>query len=66
VFRSGPAWLPQGFDFARSRGIGTGLELVMALLPTKGAALEFRQEGDEVVAELVLEPPIIAAIHRPS
>lgn len=58
-FRSSPAWLPDGFDFAQRRGIGTGLELVAALLPLKGATLCFRQESDEVVAELVLAAPVI-------
>lgn len=60
-FRSAPAWLPAGFDFAQRRGIGTGLELVAALLPSRGATLHFRQDGDAVVAELTLMPPVILA-----
>jgi PAS domain S-box-containing protein len=57
--RNGPARLPPKFDFANLHGIGTGLELVAALLPQQGALLDIRQEGDEVVAELMLEPPVI-------
>lgn len=57
--RGGPAFLPAGFDFAGGRGIGTGLELLHSLLPPQGAALEFRQEADEVVAELRLTAPVI-------
>ncbi len=59
--RSGPARLPAGFDFALGRGTGTGLELVRAMLPSAGARVNFRQEGDEVVTELVLAPPVILA-----
>ena len=59
--RSGPAQLPAGFDFALGRGTGTGLELIRAMLPSAGAELSFRQEGDEVVAELALDPPVIIA-----
>jgi len=58
--RNGPARLPPGFDLARSRETGTGLELVAALLPPQGSRLEFRQEGDEVVVLLKLEPPVIS------
>ncbi|MEW6515237.1 MAG: PAS domain S-box protein [Pseudomonadota bacterium] len=62
--RSGPAQFPQGFDFVRQKGIGTGLELVAALLPPQGSRLEFRQEADEVLVRLVLESPVISAINR--
>ena len=51
--------LPEGFDYARGRGLGTGLELVHALLPQQGARLEFEQSGDQVHASLALEPPLI-------
>ncbi len=64
--RGGPAHLAPGFDFVRQKGIGTGLELVAALLPPQGSRLEFRQEADEVVARLVLESPVISAINRPA
>lgn len=57
--RGGPTRLPPGFDFALGVGTGTGLGLVASLLPTQGARLRFRQEGEEVVAELRLSPPVI-------
>lgn len=65
VIRNGPAVLPAGFDFAAGRGLGTGLELLHALLPHQGAALTFRQEADEVVTELRLAPPIIELVKNP-
>ena len=55
-----PARLPAGFDFAKGRGIGTGLQLVSTLLPSRGARLEFVQDGDEVCAELTLCEPVVA------
>lgn len=58
VIRNGPALLPDAFDFAAGRGLGTGLELLRVLLPPQGAALTFHQEADEVVAELRLAPSI--------
>jgi PAS domain S-box-containing protein len=57
--RNGPAWLPAGFDFAARRGIGTGLELLDTLLPSRGAQLSIVQDGDEVLAELVLHGPVV-------
>lgn len=59
--RSGPAQLPDGFEYALGRGTGTGLELIRAMMPSAGAQLSFRLEDDEVVAELALEPPVIVA-----
>jgi hypothetical protein len=60
--RNAPARLPPGFDFAQRRGIGTGLELVAALLPRSGATLSYRQEGDAVVTTLRLEPPVVRPV----
>lgn len=59
VVKNAPASLPAGFDLASGKGAGTGLELLKALLPPKGATLGYRQEGDAVIAELVLEPPVV-------
>jgi two-component sensor histidine kinase len=56
---AGPARLPRGFDFQARRGLGTGLDLVATLLPSRGAHLAFVQEGDRVRAELRLEAPVI-------
>ncbi|MDD5390183.1 MAG: histidine kinase dimerization/phosphoacceptor domain -containing protein [Gallionellaceae bacterium] len=57
---SNPGRLPSGFDFARNKGLGTGLGLVLALLPTHGVSLDLRQEGGDVVTEMRIEPPILA------
>ncbi len=54
-----PACLPQGFDFAQGKGLSNGLELVTAMLPTKGAELVIRQHGDGVEASLTLREPVI-------
>lgn len=59
VIRNGPAMLPATFDFAAGQGLGIGLELLRALLPPQGTALRFRQEADEVVAELRLTASIL-------
>lgn len=40
----------------------SGLGLVRALLPRKGAAIALRQQGAEVVASLVLQPPAVALL----
>lgn len=60
VVRNGPARLPRGFDFARGKGIGNGLELVASLLPSKGAELLIRQDGEDVEAGLTLSAPVLA------
>jgi PAS domain S-box-containing protein len=57
--RNGPAWLPPEFDFASGRGLGTGLQLLRTLLPSQGARLSIRQEADEVLAELLLQEPVV-------
>lgn len=59
VVSAGPARLPLGFDLEKRTRIGTGLELVSRLLPSRGARLTIRQVGDEVRAELSLEPPVV-------
>ncbi|MBI5785434.1 MAG: PAS domain-containing protein [Rhodocyclales bacterium] len=53
----GPARLPPGFDFAGGHGLGAGLELVGTLLPRKKAKLTFRQQDDQVIANLCLFLP---------
>lgn len=52
--RNGPAWLPSGFALTKSRDFGSGLDLVMTLLPPENTSLSLFQDGDEVVAELTL------------
>lgn len=57
---SNPGALPApDFDFAKGTGLGTGLNLVKALLPRHGARLEIIQEDDQVVVELALTDPAI-------
>ncbi len=59
--RNGPAWLAPDFDFAARQGVGTGLQLLATLMPSQGASLSIRQEGDEVLAELLLHEPVVSA-----
>ncbi len=61
-----PAFLPPGFDFAKGEGIGTGLELLKVLLPKTGSTLTYRQQGAAVVAELVLELPVVICRQTPT
>lgn len=52
--------LPEGFDFASARGLGTGLTLARSLLPPRGARLTIRQlEPQGVEAKLFLSAPVI-------
>lgn len=51
--------LAPGFDFANSRGIGTGLDLVRLLLPPEGASLSFSSTNDQVEVLLSLDTPSI-------
>lgn len=58
--------LPPGFNFGDSSdrkgiGNGSGLQLVVSLLPKHGARLTFREYLGEVEACLVLEAPTITA-----
>jgi two-component sensor histidine kinase/PAS domain-containing protein len=48
--------LPEGFEPGRLRDI-SGLSLVRALLPRRGARLLFEQQGPQVMCRLELEPP---------
>lgn len=47
-----PATLPRGFDLPSTATAGTGIDLVMALLPRNRSSLEIKQEGDAVTARL--------------
>jgi len=62
TFRSTPANLPPNFDIKHGDGIGTGLELVLALMPATGAILNYRQQGEAVDVEFILEPPVIGEL----
>jgi len=56
------ASLPAGFSLAQVPSGISGLGLVRALLPRKGAAIHIAQLGDDVVATLRLEPPGVAVL----
>jgi PAS domain S-box-containing protein len=64
TIRSGPAQLPMGLNLQTHEGIGTGLELVLALMPHKNAELQLREDGDDVVASLLLQPPVVSKIQN--
>lgn len=52
--------LPKEFDFARGGGLGTGLDLVKALLPVNGASVSFSGNDGYVRAVLELSSPLLA------
>lgn len=54
--------LPAGFALARVPSGLSGLGLVRALLPRKGASMDLRQQGDRVVAALTLAPPALQVL----
>lgn len=51
--------LPRGFDFARGGGLGTGLDLVKALLPDDGAGVSFSGNDGYVRAVIELYSPLL-------
>ena len=56
---SNRAMLGAGFDLMRIPGGVSGLGLVRALLPRRSARLTLEQNEDRVVAEMVLQPPVV-------
>lgn len=56
-----PGTLPADFDFAAYPPGASGLGLIKALLPRRGARLAFMQEGGDVVARLELSAPALLA-----
>jgi PAS domain S-box-containing protein len=60
-----PGRLPAGFRLAQVPGGVSGLGLVRALLPRRGASLTLAEEGDEVVARITLSPPGVAVLSPP-
>ncbi|MCU0967640.1 MAG: PAS domain S-box protein [Rubrivivax sp.] len=55
--------LPPGFDLGAVRGGISGLGLVRALLPRRGARLAIDEAGGVVHARITLQPP---CVHRPA
>ncbi|HRP75343.1 MAG TPA: PAS domain S-box protein [Rhodocyclaceae bacterium] len=56
-----PGALAPGFDFNSRQGLGTGLGLVRALIPVPGMSVSFRQTGDRVEVEIVIESPVVGS-----
>lgn len=57
-----PGKLPEGFKLTADGGIGTGLGLVLALLPAKGVVLRMSDIGgqpSQVEARVELTPPVL-------
>ncbi|MBQ0933451.1 PAS domain S-box protein [Ideonella alba] len=54
--------LPEGFQLSAVPTGISGLGLVRALLPRKGAALALEQQGGSVVAALRLQPPAVSLL----
>jgi hypothetical protein len=54
-----PGALPTGFDLGQIATSVSGLGLVKALLPRRGARLTLEQAGTVVAARLALAPPSI-------
>lgn len=57
-----PGQLPPDFDFSAYPPGASGLGLIKALLPRRGARLAFMQEGGDVVARLELSAPALLAV----
>jgi PAS domain S-box-containing protein len=53
------ARLPAGFQLGRIPNGVSGLGLVRALLPRRGASLSIEQHGEHVVATIALGPPVV-------
>ncbi len=58
--------LPRDFDFASGRGLGTGLNLVKALLPAQGGELVFEQDRLDVRTLLHLSRPLVCPLDHES
>ena len=56
------AVLPAAFSLARIPGSVSGLGLVRALLPRRHATLAIEQRGSQVIATVLLRPPVVARI----
>ncbi len=56
---AGRGQLPPGFDLQQRRSAVAGLGLVRALLPRRHSSFTLQQRGDEVVAEVELQPPSV-------
>jgi PAS domain S-box-containing protein len=53
--------LPPDFSLAQRRGMGTGLNLVLSLLPHRGADLAITEDATGVITQVTLAPPVICS-----
>ncbi len=51
--------LADDFDFCRNSGLGTGLELVGALLPKQGISIHYQQMPNGVSNKILIEAPVV-------
>lgn len=58
--------LPPDFDFDSGKGARTGLQLVRAMLPGRGAKLSVRTIETAVEVTLLLEPPVLSQAPCPA
>jgi len=58
--------MPAGFDFERGSGLGTGLTLVRAMLPSQGAVLTMNFDSGRVTSRLRLTAPIVRNLPDPA
>ena len=54
-----PGRLAAEVDFARSKGLGTGLTLVRALLPQRGISIRLAGTGEGVETRIDIAPPVL-------
>jgi len=54
-----PGILPDDFDYLTRNGFGSGLELATAMLPSHGAKLKIFQQDNNVIAKLIIGPPLL-------
>ena len=59
---SNPGSLPKEFDFIRGKGLGTGLELAKAMLPTHGAEFLVEEKNGIVIATLLINSPLLVIL----
>ena len=59
---SNPGSLPKEFDFISGKGLGTGLELAKAMLPTQGAEFLVEEKNGIVIATLLINSPLLVIL----
>ena len=59
TIRNTTSELPEGFDFNATKGLGSGLDLVKALMPRDGAELSITRDGSRITTCLSLLAPSV-------